>query len=80
MTTPDLSEFLARSKPPHRSCGLAKAAARLSENERILLDAALAEPVDVITTAGIIAWFASRDIRVSDQMVRRHRRGVCSCD
>lgn len=83
MPDPDLSEFIALSKPPRPPCVVCVARELLSKQDRANLDAALAMSEQQITNKGIARWFAQpernlRDPCVTWQRVIPHRKGVCS--
>jgi hypothetical protein len=79
MAKPDLSEFAALSNPKQGPCVTGRALTELDETAAAQLRAALAEPQEVITNAGINAWLAARGFETKWQAVASHRRGACGC-
>jgi hypothetical protein len=79
---PDLSEFIALSKPRRLQCAFGRVLAdnTLNAADRASLDAALNAPTAQIPHTAIARWLQGRGIRVSDFTVGRHRRHECSCD
>ena len=68
----DLAEFM-----PEPPCLVAARLAKLSEDDRLLFEAALAHP-DVKTTR-IVERFAVRGVSIGKDVVGRHRKGACAC-
>lgn len=78
--TPDLSEFLALSRPKRQPCQIAGARDKLDNDEQAAqLDAALATDKGIIPGPAIRQWLAARGLDVSESAVSSHRRGVCAC-
>ena len=79
MAGPDLSEFLAASKPKKKKCQVGAAAEQLSETERAQLSAACATDLGTITTAAVRDWLAARGHVASVAAITYHRRMACAC-
>lgn len=78
MSAADLSEFDSPKSPHAGRCGMIRIFEGLSDGERDKLKLALGSPH--IQHRMIVAWVRARELQVSDSMVARHRRGLCSCD
>jgi hypothetical protein len=72
-----LAEIQAANKDHHRICTVRKILEALG-NEADQLRAALADRS--IKSSAISRVLAARDLKVSGEVVSRHRRGECSCE
>lgn len=75
--------FVKASKRPTISCGYATMRDRLDNDQQQQLDEAAAEPVTVVTHAGIrkvLTDVWGYDNVPSATIIGYHRRGGCSCD
>ena len=68
----DLSEFRRIKKP---GCGFANL--KIKPEHVDVLRAAMQE--EEISSAGIHEWMKKRGYSISQEAVRKHRRGVCVC-
>jgi len=75
MTTPDLSEFRAQSKP--RPCTVGRWMVSLPEQDVINLEAAF-NTLDISASA-IFRWCEKRDAKFQLNALMIHRRKACSC-
>lgn len=75
----DLAEFEAFTGSSLTECKVARAAAQLSAADQRNLAAALATASATISHSGIVKWFRARNVAISDQSIRHHRKGVCCC-
>jgi hypothetical protein len=74
---PDLAEFDALERSPHPSqCKLARLMNDLGDQDRVNLDAALAEGRSNLL---IVRWFKTKGLDIRDDAVGKHRRGDCVC-
>lgn len=71
----DFSEFFI-SKDTR--CAIGRQYDNLSEEDRALLTAALAEPT--VSNFGIARWLKARGFTTTDSTVSTHRKGRCRCD
>lgn len=77
--SPDLSEFLALSKPKKPRCRVAVVLGELQAPENEKLEAALATDQGVIPNVAVSKWLEARGHDVGWQNVLSHRAGRCSC-
>jgi hypothetical protein len=77
MSTPDLSEFEARSRR-HTQCVIAKSLEQLEEPDATNFAAALAAPH--ISENAIAGAFIDRGLPGRGGAVKRHRDGTCCCE
>jgi hypothetical protein len=80
MPEPDLSEFVALSKPARLRCSVGLAFKQLKPADRAKLQAALDESRDTIKHSAISTWLAARNIKIGGGTIARHRSKECSCD
>ena len=69
--------FHAASRPRRATCGVTKVLGSLSDADRKVLEAALADPD--VTHAAIERVLAAEGIELPQGTVRRHRHGECAC-
>jgi hypothetical protein len=81
VAAPDLTEFMALSKPrdQRRPCQVGRAAGQLTEPERAQLAAACATNTEAIATGAIQKWLAARGHQASLPAITSHRKGHCTC-
>ena len=82
-----LDEVRAAAPRRSRVCLLSVALTRIdpaeaAEFRQLIYDPRYADPEspDFVSSAGLAAAVRKRGFDVSDQMVRRHRRRLCTCD
>ena len=69
--------FRTASRPRRAVCGVTKVLGSLSDADRKVLEAALADPD--VTHAAIERVLAAEGIELPQGTVRRHRNGECAC-
>lgn len=78
MAEPDLSEFVALSKPTRKPCAVCVAAKMLKLGDRTALEAACATERHTITSNAIRLWLDGRGHVVSVNALTAHRDGKCN--
>lgn len=77
-TPPDLSELLTLSSRAPQACKVQRTREKLDKERQAMFDAGIQHPD--ITCAAWVEWFAKHTgVRMSGEIVRRHRMGQCGC-
>ncbi len=79
MSSVDLSDFLALSKPKRKLCPIGAALGELDATAGAQLQAACAQDIGIITGSAIGQWLKARGIEANPNQIASHRRGTCTC-
>lgn len=80
---PDLSEFVALSRPKRTTCKVALVAEKLTEADAAALLAAIIASGDgsaPVTVGAVIEWCKQRGHDLAQNSIIHHRSGRCSCE
>lgn len=71
--------FRVQGKRTSNPCRIAVVLESLDPSDREVLEKALAAPLSEVRHTRIEEVLAGEDIKVTQNVIGRHRRGVCSC-